>query len=109
VCKALKESELTEKDFKHLPEYMRTKSLNQARISQLERLFNDCKKANWKKHSDSDYDYKHYVYLIDNGAGLVGYAYYGSSSFCGYPGYFKDNKTANHILKYFIEFYKGLV
>lgn len=105
VCKALKESELTEKDFKHLPEYMRTKSLNQAKINQLERLFNGNWKADWKNYNQS----KWYCYLTDYGSGLVAIGVYCcASGFDGYPGYFKDQKTAQHILDNFVDIYKGL-
>lgn len=106
VCEELGEDELTLSDFDHLPQYMREKNLNTAKLQQVEKLFN----GTWKADMKDPNQRKHYPYFeVKAGGGLV--FYYSSYNYSCYIGpvvYFKDEPTSTYVGKQFIDLYKGL-
>ncbi len=103
VCKALDEKLITEDTFSHLPSYMITRAVAQAKIQQLEKLFN----GDWKKDWNNSNQYKWYPYF-DKRSGcwvFFGSFYDGTFFFCGRVGCYKDQATSNHIGKNFMDIY----
>ena len=108
VCEALGEDMLNESDFKFLPKERRKKACSQARLQQIETLFNGDWKADWKNSSQ----YKYYPYFNSAGhGGLVfadAHSYY-SGSFDAQAAFYKDRETAEYCGKIFIKEYENLM
>ncbi len=106
VCEELGEEELTLSDFDHLPEYMRKKQLNIAKLQQVEKLFNGTWKANMKDPNQR----KYYPYFEIKAGSLVfcdsSYTY--ADTCFGLVVYFKDELISTYVGKQFVDLYKGL-
>lgn len=106
VCKELGEKELLVGDFSFLPLERRIKALNQAKIQQLEKFFNEGWVPNWKDQSEN----KYYPYFTLNSSGGLGFdgSSYRRSGFSAVAGFYKDQETSDFIGRNFIDIYEGL-
>lgn len=96
VCKAIKEKEITEKDFKGVDA---VKLCAFARVKQLERLFNGDWVADYSKNDD-----KYYSYFINEKGKWRFYGWNSYSSYClAWAGVYKNEKIATHVGKNFLE------
>ena len=106
VCKKLKEKEFTLKDFSFMNIELRKKALAQAKIQQIEKLFNGGWVKNWLDRNQQ----KWFPYFNVTENGLV---FHCSSFHCGYAdgqvAFFKDEKTSNFIGKTFPDIYKDII
>jgi hypothetical protein len=103
VCKELGVKELKLADFSFLDLAFRKKALAQAKIQQLEKLFN----GSWIKDWNNRNQRKHYPYFVYNGkswsVGVCGFV-------CGYSyaavGFYLDERTARFVGETFIDMYQ---
>jgi hypothetical protein len=106
VCNKLGIKELSISDFQIFGNDA-TRMFNLHKIKNLETLFNENWKPDWKNKSQ----YKYYPYFeINSSGGLVFVASYSDCSFFyGGVGYYKDSKTSDHIGRYFKDVYENLM
>jgi len=75
------------------------------KIKQLEKCFNQ----DWIKDWNNEKQYKWYPYFVFQGGLLVfNHSSARLSDFVGCVGLFKDEKTSNHIGKYFVDIYQQI-
>jgi len=107
VCKDLGEDELKLSDFNFLSKDYRKKAFNQAKLQQIQKLFN----GDWKLDWSDTTQYKWFPYFEIKVSGGIGFyvTYFHSSHFGDAPAYFKYEETSNFVGKLFIDIYKELM
>jgi hypothetical protein len=106
ICKQLGEKEITSFDFTFVHPNSRDRMASIAKMSQIERFFNQWWKPNWKDHNEP----KWYAWFIDRGKGLVfdGADCRRSGAYGG-VAYFKNEKITQHVVKHFSDIYIGCI
>lgn len=107
VCRLLGQRELTHHDFNNIsPEY-RKKILAQAKLQQVEKLFNQ----DWVKDWANKNQYKHNPYFNISTTGSLGFL--GSEETCpatyGVGAFYKDKETSDFVGKLFINLYTDII
>lgn len=107
VCNELGEEEITKDDFSEdFDEETIEKLINFAKLKQIEKLFNQEWKPNWKDLNE----YKYYPYYECKTGGLVfgrSFGYFAGA--CGDCAVFKTREISNYIGNTFIDIYKKLI
>lgn len=106
ICKELNIEELTIEHFKFLPLEQQRRQLAYHKLCNISKVFN----GNWIPDFKNSSQYKYFPYFTKNKNGSWSVisssaAYYFGYSLLGFGLYFKDEKTALHVVNLFLEIY----
>ena|SRR6218665_3063288 len=105
ICGRLGRHEINEMDLSTLPLHQRMQIACSIAIKNLEDYFN----GDWIPNWDDENERKWYPYHRKSSGGWVFYAsYYRYGTSDGEVGFYKDQKTSDHVGKHFIKFYIGI-